>query len=1103
MRILFLCTAFNSLSQRLALVLKSQGHAVTVELALSAELMKTAAELAQPDIVICPFLTKRVPPEVYNKWLTLIVHPGPPGDAGPSAIDWCLIGDLGERPESDVQLSLIDLKHATMKSSKSMRSHWGVTVLQAIEALDAGPIWAFDQFELDPETSSMSKSDLYRGPVTQAALNAVLAAIARIQAAKDAIDEQANTSEHGLLYPPTLAAPATASTKCVSQGVPFLGGRTHERPLLKASSRDFVPLTRSIGQAKESHLLSSEGIVQRINSADSQPGVLSSLFGTPLFLYNAVVQSDPLPPKMEELAKSSPIGTVLATREGAVLVNVGADHPIWICQLRKPKAKAEKYLSPKLPAVQCLEGLPQIAEKLDLISHSKEWSGTIGDGADQQLPWKRRPGTYQQVWVDLERYDHDALVAYVHFDFYNGATSTSQCEILVDALEWTLAQKGLTTLVLLGGPGYFSNGIALNVIEGSEDPSAEGWANINAIDDVVQTILAPSKVLTVSALRGNAAAGGLALATAADVVLCSESAVLNPHYRGLGLYGSEWHTYSWYERCGSDVAAKFAREMLPMSSHEALKLGLVDHIIGKSNHGPAALLKEIKTVVRSLVEAKVQDIKADSVIGAGASWTKELISRPAPGEKLLREQMLENKEKYLAYLFAGSKGQNLSLLDNFMAYRKAELGMMTYDFFHPYRNSRFASRCTNFVRKIVPASTPLRFALHRRFEGPDWDKPEGKQPLLDEEEMDAFDSLGDIPASAAVPRMPKDAGPTAARMKKLPLTPSHSMIRSESEKTDVSQHSPSTTPTTPRSLKPAQSLGDEEALLSLKEGLDKLRSNPPILVKPRSPVVISFEDPTRPNATDSVRTSSASATPRAQTTSVKSNVPAGTQTKPAAEAISNGPTRSSSSSRLRNFFSLGRKNKVQRSLSNETLSLSVSKTDVSHAVRKEQGSASSKVGTIPSLRIQPVEEEKPAEVKPAARRSSVSTVRPTSSGSGGAAGSASEKVDRRRSWITQSPRLATPLTSFKAHAGGGGSVGIRMPSDKTTEENVEGDDDGRAQGEFGESNEQGSNDSQAKVETIWSCYYSEDGSKCQRPVVGSSPSIEPISEANEAIATKA
>ncbi len=60
-------------------------------------------------------------------------------------------------------------------------------------------------------------------------------------------------------------------------------------------------------------------------------------------------------------------------------------------------------------------------------------------------------------------------------------------------------------------------------------------------------------------------------------------------------------------------------------------------------------------------------------------------------------------------------GRSLSLEEHFLRYRKHELDQMTLDFFHPHRNQRFASRCTGFVRKLVPSSTPTRFALHRRF----------------------------------------------------------------------------------------------------------------------------------------------------------------------------------------------------------------------------------------------------------------------------------------------------------------------------------------------------------------------------------------------------
>ena len=65
---------------------------------------------------------------------------------------------------------------------------------------------------------------------------------------------------------------------------------------------------------------------------------------------------------------------------------------------------------------------------------------------------------------------------------------------------------------MMGG-SYFSNGIALNVIEAADDPAAESWMNINQIDDVVYRLLndfPANQILTMAAVRGNAAAGGVA-----------------------------------------------------------------------------------------------------------------------------------------------------------------------------------------------------------------------------------------------------------------------------------------------------------------------------------------------------------------------------------------------------------------------------------------------------------------------------------------------------------------------------------------------------------------------------------------------------------------
>jgi enoyl-CoA hydratase/carnithine racemase len=110
------------------------------------------------------------------------------------------------------------------------------------------------------------------------------------------------------------------------------------------------------------------------------------------------------------------------------------------------------------------------------------------------------------------------------------------------------------------GGHYFSNGIALNTIESSPSPPHETWNNINAIDDIVEFLISdvsPERssfmaserplcergILTMACLRGNAAAGGVALAAACDVVVGARGVVLNPAYRAMGLHGSEFHSY--------------------------------------------------------------------------------------------------------------------------------------------------------------------------------------------------------------------------------------------------------------------------------------------------------------------------------------------------------------------------------------------------------------------------------------------------------------------------------------------------------------------------------------------------------------------------------
>jgi enoyl-CoA hydratase/carnithine racemase/methionyl-tRNA formyltransferase len=649
--------------------------------------MIEAAELVKPHLIICPFLTSLVPQQIHDAYLTLIVHPGPPGDAGPSALDWLLMGDDGSEADSERLLR-------ENRFNPTGRSHWGVTVLQATREFDAGPVWAFEQFPVNINDSAVTKSSLYRAPVTQAAVVATVAAIDRITAAASLASVQ-----HGAPISPPASPkpddPKSEPTGCISPGLvalkdyaelsvsrsePFLGGPTHHRPLLKAAQRNFE-VRRHVASI----------ISRRIRSADSQPGCLSDLFGPKLYLYGGAVED---PTLLSSDGGRAP-GSIVAIRGEAVCVATCDNKGIWITHIRRVKSKTDSALWPKVPAASGLM-------ELGLVAGGNACRGDSCSLMPQNMSgeWaKSLYNTFQEIWVDFATHGRKR-VAYLYFDFYNGAMSTGQCNRMVQCLEYILSRATdaneplpLTALVLMGGSSYFSNGIHLNVIESAADPAMESWLNINAINDVVQKVLleVPAYgITTVAAVRGNCAAGGVALAAACDVVLASQDSVLNPAYRALGLYGSEYHSISYAGRCGGEGARTALRSMTPLSADDARSMGLVDHVLRVS-----------ADALTCAVQAHV-----DHLLGSGGERAKGA-SPPTPGAW---KQSVDVSSAGLARA------------------RAMELGQMAKDFWSA-RSERYHSRRRDFVRKAKPSRTPLRFAAHRRLAG-----------MMDEEEQDAFDS---------------------------------------------------------------------------------------------------------------------------------------------------------------------------------------------------------------------------------------------------------------------------------------------------------------------------------------------------------------------------
>src|ERR1700741_4633185 len=68
LRILFVTSAHNSLSQRAYIALSEMGHEVTVQVVDSPEIIEASVETHKPDLVVCPMLKQFIPEPVWSRY---------------------------------------------------------------------------------------------------------------------------------------------------------------------------------------------------------------------------------------------------------------------------------------------------------------------------------------------------------------------------------------------------------------------------------------------------------------------------------------------------------------------------------------------------------------------------------------------------------------------------------------------------------------------------------------------------------------------------------------------------------------------------------------------------------------------------------------------------------------------------------------------------------------------------------------------------------------------------------------------------------------------------------------------------------------------------
>ena len=466
MNILIVATAFNGLSQRVWAELRRAGHCVEARVLPEendAQVRAWVEELA-PQAIIAPFLKPRIPTDLSAP--TIIIHPGIPGDAGPSSIDWAILNN---------------------------EATWGAEAILVSEVMDGGDLYAHAEFPMRPAT----KSNLYSDEITEAAARVALQAIASIDAGR----------------------PSTPQAKLERRG--------QTRRALKNADRD-LDFVR----------MDAEQIVRIIRDSDSQPGARAVIGRQMYRLYDA---------HFEDAISSKP-GEIKATRHGAVLIGT-TTRPVWI-----GVAKKEGVGQVKRPAAHVLpvEGVTE-----------RDFE-----------PWRLIDG---ETFQDLKLTHHGGITV-VEMLFYNGAFSTERSMRVLAALEYAERNDRTKIIVLTGSSSFFCNGIDLNTIHSSANPALEAWHSINAINAIALKITTCKKAI-ITTISGNAGAGGVMVGLGADRLVGRCGAMLNPHYKGIGLFGSELWTHNLPRRIGQKQAEHLTEGLLPLGIDEALELGLIDAIL--------------------------------------------------------------------------------------------------------------------------------------------------------------------------------------------------------------------------------------------------------------------------------------------------------------------------------------------------------------------------------------------------------------------------------------------------------------------------------------------------------------------------------------------
>ncbi len=185
---------------------------------------------------------------------------------------------------------------------------------------------------------------------------------------------------------------------------------------------------------------------------------------------------------------------------------------------------------------------------------------------------------------------------------------------LLEALDLLIADPSCRAIMLTGAGGAFCSGGDLSTMRGGDVLGAR--RRLAVIHDIVRRIAAGPKPV-VAAVEGAAFGAGLALATAADVIVADSGARFCASFARVGLMPDAGLIWSLPPRIGIGAAKRMMLEAVVVSGEEAKAIGLVDDL------APSGGVRE-RAMARAQALAQVAPLSIAMTKAAFARGTTEL-----------------------------------------------------------------------------------------------------------------------------------------------------------------------------------------------------------------------------------------------------------------------------------------------------------------------------------------------------------------------------------------------------------------------------------------------------------------------------------------------